>query len=161
MDRANFNFLEMDDEERYCTEDGPFTGEAFLLHPDESVAWTRQFKNGYADGPSREFHPNGNLAAEGEWSYGARSAYTASGTRMAPSRRRRTTPAECPRSNASTRMARRRTVARGKAEHAPDDRKLHPRPAMTTVSALRLRFDAVAGELDSLRPDLEVRSRLS
>lgn len=71
MDRANFNFLEMDDEERYCTDDGPFTGEAFLLHPDEAVAWTRQYKNGYADGPGREFHPNGNLAAEGEWSHGA------------------------------------------------------------------------------------------
>ncbi|MFI5839929.1 toxin-antitoxin system YwqK family antitoxin [Catenuloplanes sp. NPDC051500] len=70
MDTISFDSLDMDDEDRYCTDAGPFTGEATTSYPDGSQYATQQFKDGFKDGPEREFHQNGRLAMEGEWKYG-------------------------------------------------------------------------------------------
>jgi antitoxin component YwqK of YwqJK toxin-antitoxin module len=72
VNRVDGNFLEMDNEERYCTGDGPFTGEAYITYWDESLYFVQQYKDGFKNGPGRQFHPDGALALEGEWLYGRR-----------------------------------------------------------------------------------------
>lgn len=67
MKKFNFNFMEIDDEDRYCTDAGPFTGEAFTTHRDGWLHFTPEFKNGFKDGLEREFHADGTLAHEGTW----------------------------------------------------------------------------------------------
>jgi antitoxin component YwqK of YwqJK toxin-antitoxin module len=61
--RVNADNLDWDDDLRVL--DGtPYSGSAFLLHPDGSLAFEVTYRDGFEEGVCREWHPNGKLKLE-------------------------------------------------------------------------------------------------
>lgn len=58
--RVNDDDLDWDDDLRVL--DGtPYSGTAFLLHPDGTLAFEVTYRDGFEEGVHREWHPNGEL----------------------------------------------------------------------------------------------------
>jgi antitoxin component YwqK of YwqJK toxin-antitoxin module len=67
--RLGVDAIDWDESQRAITDDGPFTGELVEHYADGTLAGLQTYRHGFQDGPERQYHPDGSLAYEGEWTW--------------------------------------------------------------------------------------------
>lgn len=69
--RRDFDDMEWDEHLCAITEDGPYTGEVVERDPSGSVVAITNYRDGFKAGKEVHYFPDGGLAYEGEWRWGA------------------------------------------------------------------------------------------
>lgn len=69
--RIDIDDLDWDINQCAVTGEGPFTGEAVEYDPDGHLVAVVSFREGLKDGKETHFFPDGKVAFEGVWRYGA------------------------------------------------------------------------------------------
>lgn len=64
MERVNADDLVQDEPERFLYNGERFTGEAVETNEDGTIIGLNTYRNGYEEGPQREWYPDGSLRSE-------------------------------------------------------------------------------------------------
>lgn len=69
--RIDFDELDWDEDQRAVTADGPYTGEVVERDSAGNVVAVITYRDGFKDGRETHYFPDGRLAFEGHWRWGA------------------------------------------------------------------------------------------
>ena len=71
MNRIEFDDLEWDQDQCAVTADGPYTGEVVERDSNGTILAVITYREGFKDGKEAHYFPDGRLAFEGHWRWGA------------------------------------------------------------------------------------------